>query len=101
MAGSTTAATGTGTLLLTEATFAGSVPSTPDLAPGGGAAADTCGGGACGGGSWGGGSCGGDDSLFTVLIVVMVAALATAGAGVSCRLSDGNGDRDAVCMFPG
>ena len=40
-------------------------------------------------------------SLFTVLIVVMFAALATAGAGVSCRLSDGNGDRDAVCMLPG
>jgi hypothetical protein len=31
----------------------------------------------------------------------MVAALATAGAGVSCRLSEGNGDSEAVCIVPG
>ena len=40
----------------------------------------------------------GGGSLLTVAIVVMFAALVTADAGVSCRLSEGSGDREAVYM---
>jgi hypothetical protein len=43
----------------------------------------------------------GGGSLLTVVIVVMFAALVTAGAGVSCRLSEGSGDREAVYIAPG
>src|SRR4249920_1471287 len=43
----------------------------------------------------------GDCSVLTVVTVVIVACADSAGAGVSCLLSDGNGVRAAVRMLPG
>src|SRR6201999_188643 len=67
----------TGTLSPAEATLlAGSTPSTPGLAPGGGGS--------------------GPDSALTVATVVTFPALAVADDGASFRLSGDGGDSDAV-----
>jgi len=106
-------AVGTGTLFPADATFAvgaaelvtfkaggaagtGAGAAATGVEAGGEAAGDEAGGGAAAAvGPAGGGS------LLTVAIVVMFAALLTAGAGVSCRLSEGSGVREAVYTVPG
>ena len=106
-------AVGTGTLFPADATFAvgaaelvtfaaggaagtGAGAAATGVEAGGEAAGDEAGGGAAAAvGTAGGGS------LLTVAIVVMFAALLTAGAGVSCRLSEGSGVREAVYTVPG
>src|SRR5437016_3351777 len=105
-AGATFAA-GIGVLLSADATFAGGTAGTAVLKSDGGAGEVATGGTAAATGAAAGGDTGGCEpakgapdrgvavnggSLLTVAMVVMVAVLATAGAGVSCRLSEGNGD---------
>ena len=99
-------AVGTGTLFPADATFAvgaagggtgtGAGAAATGVESGGEAAGDEAGGGAAATvGPAGGGS------LLMVAIVVMFAALVTAGAGVSCRLSEGSGVREAAYTVPG
>ena len=47
-----------------------------------------------------GGATAGDCSFLTVTVVID-ACVASAGVGISCRLSDGSGVRAAVRMLPG
>ena len=47
------------------------------------------------------GATAGDCSFLTVVTVVIVVGVASAGGGASCRLSDGSGVRAAVRMLPG
>src|SRR4029077_11277583 len=96
-------AVGTGTLFPADATFAVGAANAVTFATGGGtgpaagaAATGVEGGGEAAGDEAGGGAAAavgpaGGGSLLTVAIVVMFAALVTAGAGVSCRLSEGSG----------
>ena len=106
-------AVGTGTLFPADATFAVGAASAVTFAAGGGTgtgagavATGVEGGGEAAGDEAGGGAAAavgpaGGGSLLTVAIVVMFAALVTAGAGVSCRLSEGSGVREAVYTVPG
>jgi|SRR6476646_6921237 len=106
-------AVGTGTLFPADATFAVGAAELVTFAAGGaagtGAGAAATGveaGGEAAGDEAGGGAAAavgpaGGGSLLTVAIVVMFAALLTAGAGVSCRLSEGSGVREAVYTVPG
>ena len=106
-------AVGTGTLFPADATFAVGAAELVTFAAGGaagtGAGAAATGveaGGEAAGDEAGGGAAAavgpaGGGSLLTVAIVVMFAALPTAGAGVSCRLSEGSGVREAVYTVPG
>jgi hypothetical protein len=101
-------AVGTGTLFPADATFAVGAAELVTFAAGGaagtGAGAAATGveaGGEAAGDEAGGGAAAavgpaGGGSLLTVAIVVMFAALVIAGAGVSCRLSEGSGVREAV-----
>src|SRR5215471_9985083 len=95
---STAGTTTGGVLLSADATFAGSVPG---LASGGGAGGGETTGGGAGGGEADAGGANGSSSVLTVAIVVMLAGLATAGAGASCRLSEGIGERESVCTVAG
>src|SRR5512143_654167 len=81
---------GIGTLGAMEANLAG-VSSTSGFVTGG------CGTGAGEIDDWTAGS----GSFFTVATVMTEAGLAGAGAGTSCRLSEGSGDNAAVFMLPG
>ena len=83
----------TGTLGTAEAILAG--------AAGGEEGSDSVTGGSGTAGADTGGAIGGDCSVLTVVTVVIVACADSAGAGMSCRLSDGNGVRVAVRMLPG
>jgi hypothetical protein len=106
-------AVGTGTLFPADATFAVGTAGAMTFAAGGGtgtgagaAATGVEAGGAGAGDEAGGGAAAtagpaGCGSLLTVAIVVMFAALVTAGAGMSCRLSEGSGVREAVYTVPG
>ena len=110
MAGAALAA-GTGTLFPADATFAVGAAGSMTFAAGGGtgtggAATGVESGGEAAGDEAGGGAAAtvgpaGGGSLLTVAIVVMFAALVTAGAGVSCRLSEGSGVREAAYTVPG
>ena len=105
-------AVGTGTLFPADATFAVGAAGPMIFAAGGGtgtggaAATGVESGGEAAGDEAGGGAAAtvgpaGGGSLLTVAIVVMFAALVTAGAGVSCRLSEGSGVREAAYTVPG
>ena len=104
-------AVGTGTLFPADATFAVGAAGPMTFAAGGGtgtgaAATGVESGGEAAGDEAGGGAAAtvgpaGGGSLLTVAIVVMFAALVTAGAGVSCRLSEGSGVREAADTVPG
>jgi len=87
---------GTGTLSPADAIFAGSGSGFAVGGKAGAAGGGETGDGAAAIGAAGMGAADGGVSLLTVAIVVTFAAVATAGAGVSCRLSDGNGDSEAV-----
>jgi hypothetical protein len=101
-------AVGTGTLFPADATFAGGAAFAAVGGTGTGAGAAATGvkaGGEAVGDDAGGGaaatvSSAGGGSLLTA-IVVMFAALVTADAGVSCRLSEGSGVREAAYTVPG
>src|SRR5262245_53582540 len=83
---------GRGALATADATLAGDA---------GGDGSDFATGGSGAGAAGADGAIDGDGSFLTVVTVVTVGGVASAGVGVSCRLSDGSGVKAAVRMLPG